>query len=339
VAIRKWTVVASLALCAALALTVVSAGSAKPTKAQATAGLKVALVTDIGGLNDKSFNALAYKGLKNAEKKLGINGRVFISKSSADYIPNLSTGARSYDLVIGVGFLMADQMAAVAKRFPDTKFAIVDYPAAALKGAPKNARGILFAEQEAGCLAGVAAATESKTGVIASVGGQKIPPVDHYIAGYQYCAKKVKPGIKTLNDYSQDFVDQAKCKEIALNQIGEDADVIFQVAGGCGLGAIQAAKDNKDWGIGVDADPFYLGKQVLTSALKKVDVGVYDTIKLAGSTKWKGGVDGIYNAKTGGVGYGKVSAAAPKRAALIAKLNAWTKQLASGKVKPPTTVK
>jgi basic membrane protein A len=234
---------------------------------------------------------------------------------------------------------MGDQLAAVAKRFPDTKFAIVDYPAAALKGAPKNARGILFAEQEAGCLAGVAAATESKTGVIGSVGGQKIPPVDHYIAGYQYCAKKIKPGIKTLNDYSQDFVDQAKCKEIALNQIGEDADVIFQVAGGCGLGAIQAAKDNKDWGIGVDADQFYLGKQVLTSALKKVDVGVYDTIKLAGSKKWKGGVDGLYNAKNGGVGYGKVSAAAPKRAALIAKLNAWTKQLASGKVKPPTTVK
>jgi len=339
VAIRKWTVVASLALCAALALTVVSAGSAKPSKAQATSGLKVALVTDVGGLNDKSFNALAYKGLKNAEKTLGIDGRVFISKSSADYIPNLSTGARSYDLVIGVGFLMADQLAAVAKRFPDTKFAIVDYPAAALKGAPKNARGILFAEQEAGCLAGVAAATVSKSGVIGSVGGQKIPPVDHYIAGYQYCAKKVKPGIKTLNDYSQDFVAQDKCKEIALNQIGEQADVIFQVAGGCGLGAIQAAKESKGWGIGVDADQFYLGKQVLTSALKKVDVGVFDTIKLAGGTKWKGGVDGLYNAKNGGVGYGKVSTAAPKRQALIKKLNAWTKQLASGKVKPPSTVK
>jgi basic membrane protein A and related proteins len=339
VAIRKWTVVASLALCAALALTVASVGSAKPSKAQATSGLKVALVTDTGGLNDKSFNALAYKGLQNAEKKLGIDGRVFISKSSADYIPNLSTGARSYDLVIGVGFLMADQLAAVAKRFPDTKFAIVDYPAAVLKGAPKNARGILFAEQEAGCLAGVAAATVSKSGVIGSVGGQKIPPVDHYIAGYQYCAKKVKPGIKTLNDYSQDFNDQAKCKEIALNQIQQKSDVEFQVAGGCGLGAIQAAKDNKGWGIGVDADQFYLGKQVLTSALKKVDVGVYDTIKLAGGTKWKGGVDGLYNAKNGGVGYGKVSSAAPKRAALIAKLNAWTKQLASGKVKPPSTVK
>ena len=169
---------------------------------------------------------------------------------------------------------MADQLAAVAKRFPDTKFAIVDYPAAALKGAPKNARGILFAEQEAGCLAGVAAATVSKTGVIGSVGGQKIPPVDAYIAGYQYCAKKVKPGIKTLNDYSQDFVDQAKCKEIALNQIERGSPTWCSRSRAAAASArIQAAKDNKDWGIGVDADQCYLGKHILTSALKKVDVG------------------------------------------------------------------
>jgi len=336
VAIRKWMVLASVALVAVSALTIASIGSAKPA---APAKLRVALVTDVGGLNDKSFNALAYKGLKDAQKKLGIDGRVFISKSSADYIPNLTAGARQYDLVVGVGFLMADQVAAVAKRFPDAKFAIVDFAAAGLKGKPKNARGILFAEQDAGCLAGVAAAWSSKSGVIGSVGGLKIPPVDHYIAGYQYCAKKYKPGTKTLNDYSQDFVDQAKCKEIALNQIQQDADVIFQVAGACGLGALQAAKDSKDWGIGVDADQFYLGKHVLTSALKKVDVGVFDTIKLAGSSKWKGGVDGIYSAKNGGVGVGKVSTSAPRRTALINLLGKWQKDLASGKVKPPSTVK
>jgi len=336
VAIRKWMVLASVALVAVSALTVASIGSAKPA---APAKFRVALVTDIGGLNDKSFNALAYKGLKDAQKKLGIDGRVFISKSSADYIPNLTAGARQYDLVIGVGFLMADQVAAVAKRFPNDKFAIVDYPAVALKGKPKNARGIIFAEQEAGCLAGVAAARVTKTGVIASVGGQKIPPVDHYIAGYQYCAKKVKPSITTLNDYSQDFVDQAKCKEIALNQIQQNADVIFQVAGGCGLGALQAAKENRDWGIGVDADQGYLGNSILTSALKKVDVGVFDTIKLAKSKAWKGGVDGVYNAKNNGIGFGRVSTAAPSRAGLIAVLTKWKADLASGKVKPPDTVK
>jgi basic membrane protein A and related proteins len=336
VAIRKWMVLASLALIAVAALTVASIGSAKPA---APAKLKVALVTDVGGLNDRSFNALAYKGLKDAQKKLGTDGRVFISKSATDYIPNLTTGARGYDLVIGVGFLMGDQLAAVAKRFPDVKFAIVDYPAAELKGAPKNARGIVFAEQEAGCLAGVAAARVSKSGTIASVGGQKLPAVDAYIAGYQYCAKKVKPGTKTLTAYSQDFVDQAKCKEIALNQIQQGADVVFQVAGGCGLGALQAAKDNKDWGIGVDADQAYLGNHMLTSAQKKVDVGVFSTIALAGTSKWKGGVDTLFNAKNNGIGYGKVSTAAPSRAGVIALLNKWQKDLASGKVKPPRTVK
>ncbi len=336
-AIRKWTVVASLALCAALALTVASVGSAKPAKAQATSGLKVALVTDIGGLNDTSFNALAYQGLKDAEKKLGIDGRVFISKSSADYIPNLSTGARSYDLVVGVGFLMADQMAAVAKRFPDTKFAIVDFPAAALKGAPKNARGILFAEQEAGCLAGVAAATESKTGVIGSVGGQKIPPVDHYIAGYQYCAKKVKPGIKTLNDYSQDFVDQAKCKEIALNQIGEQADVVFQVAGLCGLGVIDAAKEKGVQAIGVDADQAYLGDQVMTSALKKVDQAVFDSVKGVQDDTYKGGDNTIFDVKSGGVGIGKTNAEGAKYAAQVQEIQ---DKIASGELTDiPDTVK
>jgi basic membrane protein A len=336
VAIRKWMVLASIALVAISALTVASIGSAKPA---APAKLKVALVTDIGGLNDRSFNALAYKGLKDAQKKLGTDGRVFISKSAADYIPNLTSGARGYDLVIGVGFLMGEQLAAVANRFPDTKFAIVDYPAAALKGTPKNARGIVFAEQEAGCLAGVAAARVSKSGVIASVGGQKLPAVDAYIAGYEYCAKKSKPGTKTLHEYSQSFTDLAKCKEIALNQIQQQADVVFQVAGGCGLGALQAAKENKDWGIGVDADQGYLGNHILTSAQKKVDVGVFSTIALAGTSKWKGGVDSLFNAKNNGVGYGKVSTAAPSRAGLIALLNQWQKQLASGKVKPPRTVK
>jgi basic membrane protein A len=329
-------VVASLALVAVMALTIASVGSAKQS---APAGFRVALVTDIGGLNDKGFNASAYAGLKRAQAQLGVNGRVFISKSAADYIPNLSTGAtQGYDLVVAVGFLMSDSTAAVAKRFPDTKFAIVDVSAPFMKGKPKNVRGIVFAEQEAGCLAGVAAATVSKSNVISSVGGLKIPPVDAFIAGYQACSKRVKKGITTLNGYSQDFVAQDKCKEVALQQIGENADVVFQVAGGCGLGAIQGAKDQGAWGIGVDTDQAFLGTHVLTSATKKVDVGVFSTIKLAKTKAWKGGVDTLFNVKNKGVGYGKVSTKAPNRAALIAKLNLWERNLASGKVKPPRTV-
>jgi basic membrane protein A len=339
VSVRKWMAGAALALVAVLALAVVAGGSAAPAKKEATP-LKVAVITDIGGLNDKGFNSLAYNGLKVAQRQYGVKGRVFISKSAADYVPNLSTAAKQgYGLIIAVGFLMGDSTAAVAKKFPKSKFAIVDVDAPSMKGKPKNVRGIVFAEQEAGCLAGVAAATVSQSGVVSSVGGLKIPPVDAFIAGYQYCAKKVKPSITTLNGYSQDFVAQDKCKEVALNQIGEQSDVVFQVAGQCGLGALTAAKDSSVWGIGVDNDQSFLGTHVLTSAQKKVDAGVTQTIKLVKDGKFKGGVNGVFNVKNGGTGYGKVSIKAPNRTKLIATLNAWAKQIATGKVKPPRTVK
>jgi basic membrane protein A len=115
--------------------------------------------------------------------------------------------------------------------------------------------------------------------------------------------------------------------------------VLFQVAGQCGLGDLAAAKERGVWGIGVDNDQSFIGPHVLTSAVKKVDRGVYLTIGLAKSGKFKGGIDGLNNVKNGGVGYGKVSVKAPNRAALIGKLNLWAKQIASGKVKPPRTVK
>ncbi len=323
----------------AVAVAVVAAGCGSSSSKTDTPSTKVALITDIGGLNDKGFNALAYKGLQEAKAKYGVGGRALISKSAADYVPNLSTAAKQgYDLVIAVGFLMGDSVASVSAQYPDTKFAIVDVNAAGLKGAPTNVRGIVFAEQEAGCLAGVAAATESKTNTISSVGGLKIPPVDAYIAGYQYCAKQVKPGIKTLNGYSQDFVAQDKCQEVALNQIGRGSDVVFQVAGQCGLGAITAAGDKGVWGIGVDNDQAFLGPQVLTSAQKKVNVGVSDTIGLLVDNTFKGGVDGLFNTANDGVGYGKVSAKAPNRDQLIATLDEWTTKLTNGDVKPPRTV-
>ena len=320
------------------ALAIVAAGCGSSTKKEA-GPLKVAVVTDIGGLNDKGFNSLAYKGLKAAESEYGVDGRVLISKSAADYVPNLSTAAKQgYDLVVAVGFLMGDSIAAVAEQFPDTKFAIVDVSAPGLKDAPQNVRGIIFAEQEAGCLAGVAGATVSQSGTISSVGGLKIPPVDAFIAGYQYCAEKVNPDIKTLNGYSQDFVAQDKCKEVALNQIQQGSDVVFQVAGQCGLGAITAAGDKSVWGIGVDSDQAFLGPQVLTSAQKKVDEGVKQTIVLVKDDAFEGGVDGLFNVENGGVGYGTVSAEAPDRTALIATLDDWAAQVAAGDVTPPRTL-
>jgi len=337
-----------LALLAALALGVAacgddddSGGGSGSTSTTEGKSIKAGLVTDIGGLNDRSFNFLANKGLENAESQLGTTGRVFISKSNADYIPNLTTSAQAQnDLTISVGFLMGDATATIAKKFPNNNFAIIDFSSAALKGKPQNVEGLLFKEQEAGYLVGYLAglwAKDNNATTVSSVGGQKIPPVDHYIAGFQKGATDANPGIKTLNAYSQDFVDQAKCKEIALDQISQGSKVVFQVAGQCGLGALDAAKEKGVQGIGVDADQSYLGEHVLTSALKKVDVAVLDAIKRAQAGDFGGGTDVIATVKNGGVGIGKISAAGQKYADQIKQVQ---DDIASGKISDiPDTVK
>jgi basic membrane protein A len=301
---------------------------------------KVGLVTDIGGLNDHGFNHLAYVGLQRAEQQLGIKGRVLTSSSGADYLPNLTTLARQgYNLVIPVGFLMADATDTVAVAFPKTKFAMVDSDATAEKGDPKNIEGLLFEEQQAGYLAGNLAglyAKEHGYKTISSVGGQKIPPVDHYIAGYQAGAKAADPGIQTLNGYSQDFTDQTKCKELALNQIAQGSKVVFQVAGGCGLGALSAAQQKGVQGIGVDADQAYLGTYVLTSAEKKVDVAVFNAIKNTMHGQFAAGNDVTNNIANGGIGYGKIGPAGIKFSSEIAKIYS---EIKSGKISNiPNTV-
>jgi basic membrane protein A len=320
-----------------LALAAAGCGS---KSSSSSSGFKVGLSTDIGGLNDRSFNHLAYVGLQRAAKDLGVQTRVVQSQSPADYIPNLTALARQgYDLVIGVGFTEIDAVKAVAKQFPKTHFAIVDVSNADEGGLP-NVEGLLFKEQEAGYLVGYAAGLAAKNQgghIVSSVGGQKQPPVDRYIAGYQAGAKAAFPGVRTLNGYSQDFENQAKCKEVALNQITAGSMVVFQVAGGCGLGALDAAKEKNVWGVGVDADQGYLGSWVLTSALKRVDTSVFDSIRDAKDGKFKGGQDAVYGLNVDGVGIGKFSPAAPK--SIPSAVEKIKQQIADGKIKDiPTTV-
>ena len=337
----------SIGAALAVALAVVAAGcgggssSGTTTGASGNAKESVVLVTDINQLNDRGFNQLAYQGLKRAQREFGIKGLVYQSPSAQAYIPNLSTAARKgAALVVAVGFDQAAAVAKVAPQFPNTKFAIIDVSNADLAGKPKNVLGLIFKEQEAGYLAGYLAGLEEKrTGgkVIGSVGGQKQPPVDRYIAGYQAGAKAVVPGIKTLNTYSQDWVDQAKCKQATLDEIGVGANIVFAVAGGCGLGTLDAAKEKGVWAIGVDADQSYLGPQVLTSALKRVDVSVYDTIRQVLDDKFEGGKDAVFSLSNNGVGLGKISPKVPKSE--VAKVQEIAKDIADGKIKDiPTEV-
>ena len=312
------------------------------TETTAAKQLKVGLVTDLGQLNDRGFNQLAYEGLKQAEKDLGVQGRVLQSASAADYIPNMTRLAReNYDLIIGVGFAQGDAVDTVAAKFPDRNFAIIDVDQASLEHKPKNVVGLLFREQEVGYLAGYLAALAEKRragpDVIGSVGGFKEPPVDRFIAGYQAGAAKAVPGIKVLNGYSSDWDDQAKCKELALNQIGRGAGVVFQVAGGCGLGALDAARQEQVWGIGVDADQAFLGPHVLTSAQKKVDSAVLATIQSVQDGTWTGGRNATFGLEEEGVGLGTISKKTP--AEDLKAIETVSKQIVDGEIAEiPTTV-
>jgi basic membrane protein A len=342
-------VVPATALIVGLALLLAACGGGGNSASGTTAtsggnAIKIGLVTDIGGLNDRSFNHLAYVGLQRAESQLGAKGRVLTSKANSDYVPNLSELARQgYDLVVAVGFLMADAVDTVSAKFPQTNFAIIDYPWEALNSKPKNVQGLIFKQEQGGYLAGYLAGLiqqqanfpRTKPGnVVASVGGQKIPPVVSYIAGFQAGAKAADPGVTTLNQYSNDFVDQSKCKEIALNQIAQGADAIFQVAGGCGLGALDAAREKGVWGIGADADQGYLGPYILTSALKKVDVSVLTAAREVKTGTFAGGKSVVFDIENGGIGIGKISPQVP--ASLVAKVKKVQAQIAAGKIVVPS---
>jgi basic membrane protein A and related proteins len=324
-----------------------SSKSGTPTTGTSTTAsgrvVKIGLVTDVGGLNDRGFNHLAYLGLQEAAAKLGIKYKVNLSASSGEYVPNLADFARKgYDLTIGVGFTEAQAIDTVATEFPKSHFAIVDVDQTTEPHKPPNLLGLLFREQEVGYLAGYLAGLEEKrhpgSDTVGSVGGQKQPPVDRFIAGYQAGARAADPGVKTLNGYSQDFVKQDLCKTIALNQIGEGAGVVFQVAGGCGLGVIRAAAEKGVWAIGVDADQAYIDPtHVLTSATKHVDVAVYKAIESVVHGKFKGG-NTVYGLKDNGVGLGKINPTVPQSE--VQQVDKIRQEIVSGKLENiPTTVK
>src|ERR671910_161647 len=312
-----------------------AASTTAATETQAAEPVRVGLVVDRGQLDDDGFNELAFRGVERAEEELGVQGRVVESATAADYIPNMTTLARSgYDLVIGVGFAQGDAIGKVAQKYPETKFAIIDVDQAFVPGKPANVEGLLFREQEVGYLAGYLAGLEEKRregkDVISAVGGVKEPPVDRFIAGYFAGAKKAAPGITLIHDYSQDWDDQAKCKELALNQIARGSNVIFQVAGGCGLGALNAAGERGKLGIGVDADQSFLGDHILTSAQKGVDAAVFLTIKSIQDGSWTGGGNSTFGLKEEGVGLGKISPDVPQED--IDQVDEVRQQIADGEI-------
>ena len=257
----------------------------------ALAGIKVGLVLDKGGKDDKSFNTSAYEGAIKAQKELGIELKyVEATDNNSLEVLHRNFAQKNYDLVIGIGFAQTDAIKKVAAAFPKTQFAIVDGEIIA-----SNVRSLLFEEHEGSFLVGAAAAMKSKTGTVGFIGGMDIPMIRRFQKGYEAGVMFINPKASVINNYigvtGEAWNNPAKAKEMALSQIGQKADVIFHAAGASGSGLFDAAAEKKIYAIGVDSNQNWIKPGVvLTSMLKRVDVAVFETIKDAQEKKFKAGV-------------------------------------------------
>jgi basic membrane protein A and related proteins len=347
VKVSRWVILAAVGVLAAALATGGALVKSGQGEAAPQASVTVALVSDIGKFNDRSFNQSQLEGLKRARTRLGIKIIPKQSNSVSDYLPNMTAAVRAHsNLVISAGFLLANATATMARKFPNTHFAITDYsssvpPLGSKKFKPlyKNVEGLTYAANEGGCLVGVLAAKmAAKAGqkVISAVGGLKIPPVDIWIAGYRFCAKKAVPGTKVIINYSQDFGAADKCKTVAENQIAQGSQVLFQVAGGCGIGTLKAADEAGLWGIGVDKDQYNDASRVLTSGVKRVDNGVFQAAQQEKQGRFAAGSDLNFNLKNGGMGVGRINPSVPK--AYITLMNSYKRKIIAGTLKVPAAL-
>ncbi len=280
--------------------------------------IKVGIVFDIGGKNDRSFNAAAWQGVKRAEKDLDIVLRDVEPGNPTSIEPAMRAFAeKNFDLIIGIGFAQSPIMQKVAKDYPNIKFAIVDGVIFEDDGKTpmKNVASLVFREHEGSFLVGMIAAAKSKTNTLGFIGGMDIPLIHKFATGYEEGAKSVKPNIKVVQNYvgvtDHAWNNPGKGKELALSQMEKGADVIFTAAGNSGLGAFdaveQAGKDSngnaKHYVIGVDSNQNGVKPGfVLTSMVKRVDNAVYDVVKEVKNGKFASGFH-VFGLDKDGVGF------------------------------------
>jgi basic membrane protein A and related proteins len=313
---------------------------------EAVAGprLRVGLVLEtvaVGTVSDP-FQHGAFVGLQRAVKDFHVQAKVVAPRPNGSWGPAFSYLARQrYDLVIGIGFLEVRDLARVAAKFPSTKFAILDASREAVPGRPKNVEGTVFRTEQPSFLAGYLAASFAKTRsphpTIGSVAGFPIPTVDAFIAGYQAGAKRANPRINLLNAYALDFINPEKCKRAALAQIARGAEVVFNVAGGCGLGTLAAAKQKGIWGIGVDIDQSYLGRFILTSVIKRLDIAVYNLVRSLEQGRFRTGGNVVFDLRNDGVGLGRFSPLVTR--SLQRQLTMLRAQIVRGEITVPALLK
>lgn len=300
------------------------------------ANIKIGLVLDKGGKDDKSFNSAAYEGAKKAEKDLSIELK-YVEAADITGLENLhrNFAQKQYDLIIGIGFAQTDAIKKVATQNPKQKFAIVDGEI----NLP-NVRSLMFEEHEGSFLVGAIAAKQSKSNKIGFLGGMDIPLIRRFAMGYSAGAKHINSKIQVVENYvgvtGEAWHNPAKGKELALSQYAQGVDIIFVAAGASGLGAFDAAEEKKKFAIGVDSNQNWVKPGfILTSMLKRVDLAVYEVIKQVSENKFQNGIirSGL---KEKGIDYAvdsfneKILTADSKKLAEQLK-----KEIISGKIKVP----
>jgi basic membrane protein A len=326
----------------ALLVLVVAALIAAPVFAQ----IKVGLVTDVGGIDDKSFNQGTWEGIVRFAndffkvKAPNANFKYLQSGAEADYVPNLSTFAdEGLSLIIAPGFLFEQSMTKVATNYPTRKFLIID----SVVNLP-NVASAVFAEHEGSFLVGVAAGLKAKAdgkNIVGFIGGMQFPLIEKFQAGFEQGVKAVYPDCKILVDYAGDFAAPDKGQALAQKQYSAGAYIIFHAAGGTGNGLIKEAKERSQkgdirWAIGVDkdqyADGIYSGTKsaVLTSMMKRVDVAAYEVSKMTMDGKFPGGQTLVFKVANKGVGIPEKN---PNLSAdIVAKVKEYEALIASGKL-------
>lgn len=300
--------------------------------------LKVTMITDVGGVNDQSFNQSAWEGLEKAKKDLGVDVKYIESKQEADYANNIETAIDDgANLVIGVGFKMEKAIGEAAKTYQDQKFALIDADFAGKP--PENVESIMFKAEEASYLVGLVAGRLTETNKVGFVGGMEGPVIGIFQAGFTAGVKAAKPEAEVVSQYANSFADPAKGKSITNQMISKGVDIVFHASGDTGNGVIEAAKEAGKKAIGVDRDQSSVAPEtVITSAIKRVDVGVYDTVKNLVDGKFNGGKVTVYGLNEDGVGIAETtkSNVGPD---VIEYVNQQGEKIKSGEIKVPSTMK
>ncbi len=308
---RKW-ILATLAALLVLSLVVVGCGPALPEGCQ-QGDLKVGMVSDVGGIDDASFNENTWAGLQRADEELAVCSQFIESQAQADYEKNITEFAeQNYDMIITVGFLLGDATSKMAEQYPDTKFAIIDF---AYDPPIPNVAGIVFNVDEASfpigyLAAGWAELKDPADPQVGYVGGMQIPPVEQFIVAYEagvaYYNQQKGSNVQVKGVYVGDFEapDQGKIQGNSL--IDEGVDVIFGVGGKTGNGGLTAAKERGKWGVGVDVDQYFTlpnEKDILiTSCMKRLDNAVYSVVDSTVQDNFPGGGVYVGTLDNGGVG-------------------------------------